>query len=455
MTTIFASQVLTRAGWMSSVRMQLRDGRIASLEPDAAAQPGDERHAAIVPAMPNLHSHAFQRGMAGLAETRGATQDDFWSWRDTMYRFAARMRPEQLEAVAGQAYMEMLESGFGRVGEFHYLHRDVDGGIYADIGEMSGRIAAAAQRAGIALTLLPVFYAHSSFGAQPPREQQRRFVSGVDDYARLIGRCRALLAPMPGARLGVAPHSLRAVTPEELAGVLQIARDLGAQTPVHIHIAEQVGEVRDCEAWCGARPVRWLLDHAPVDGRWCLVHATHVDEGEIAGMAAAAAVVGLCPVTEANLGDGIFPLPPLLERGGAWGIGSDSNVQIGAAAELALLEYSQRLSRRVRNVAARDGFSTGRTLFQRALLGGSRALAAGEPGLSAGAAADMVSLAAGSPALACRSSDALLDSWIFAAPAGSVDCVWVAGRKLVEGGRHLQREAIQRQYLQALQELCA
>lgn len=454
MTTIFASQLMTPDGWASSVRLQVADGLIASLEAQASARPGDEHHAVVVPAMPNLHSHAFQRGMAGLAETRGSTTDDFWSWRDTMYRFASRMRPEQLQAVAGLAYMEMLESGFCRVGEFHYLHRDLDGRPYADVAEMSARIAAAAQHTGIGLTLLPVFYAHASFGGVAPREQQKRFISSLDSYAQLIDRCRSLLAAVPGARLGVAPHSLRAVTPQELQAMQEIARGVDADAPVHIHIAEQTGEVRDCEAWSGARPVRWLLDHAPVDGRWCLVHATHVDQGEIAGMAASGAVVGLCPITEANLGDGIFPLTEFLDQGGAWGVGSDSNVHISAAAELSLLEYSQRLSRRVRNVVARHGASTGRTLYQQALEGGSRALGVAGAGLRVGAPADFLSLAADEPALASRSGDAWLDSWIFAAPASAVDCVWVAGRKQVAGGRHLQRDTIRNQYVKVLKELC-
>lgn len=454
-TTLFASRLLGSGGWICSARLQLREGRIASLEAGATVQLGDECHDVIVPALPNLHSHAFQRGMAGLTETRGGATDDFWSWRDTMYRFASRMTPEQLEAVASLAYMEMLESGFCRVGEFHYLHHDVDGRPFADPAEMSGRIAAAARHTGIALTLLPVFYAHSSFGGQAPREQQKRFISSVDSYGRLIGRCRALLEGLPGAQLGVAPHSLRAVTPEELAGVLAIARDIGPQAPVHIHIAEQTGEVRDCEAWSGARPVRWLLDHAPVDERWCLVHATHVDAGEISRLAASGAVVGLCPITEANLGDGIFPLPQFLEQRGRWGVGSDSNVHINAAAELSLLEYSQRLSCRVRNVVAVDGVSTGRTLFQSALEGGNQALAAAGAALSVGAPADMLSLAAGETALACRNDDTLLDSWIFAAPGSAVDCVWVAGQKLVEGGRHRQREVIRQRYLAALKELCS
>jgi formiminoglutamate deiminase len=454
MTTIHATQLLTATGWKSSVRLQIVDGRIAQLAA-GEAQAGDERHAVIVPAAANLHSHAFQRGMAGLAEIRGSATDNFWSWRETMYRFASRMTPEQLEAIASQAYAEMLEAGFSRVGEFHYLHRDVDGRSYADIGEMAQRLAAAAQRTGIALTLLPVFYAHASFGGLAPHAHQKRFLSSVEEYARLIERCRAIVAPLPRAGLGIAPHSLRAVTHEELTQVASIAQSLGAHTPVHIHIAEQMAEVDDCVAWSGRRPVRWLLDHFDVDARWCLVHATHVDDAELAGIAASGATVGLCPVTEANLGDGIFPLQSFIECGGRFGIGTDSNVHINLATELSLLEYSQRLARRIRNVVRLDDLSTGRALLQRASSGGSVALGEPDTGLTPGAAADMVSLAVEEPALLCRSGDQLLDSWFFAAPGNAIDCVWAGGRKLVEGGRHVQRDAIRRNYRDAMRELCA
>jgi formiminoglutamate deiminase len=450
MTTLFASELLTDAGWLHAVRVHVERGRVASLQSDAIPSPADERHAVIVPALGNLHSHAFQRGMAGLAESRGSSTDDFWSWRETMYRFAARMTPDQLEAVAGQAYAEMLEAGFGRVGEFHYLHHDVDGRPFADPGEMSARIAAAADRSGIALTLLPVFYAHASFDGTPPRAQQARFIHDVDGYARLLERCRAIVDGLPAGRVGVAPHSLRAVTPTELATVVQLA----AGSPVHIHIAEQLNEVAECVAWSGARPVRWLLDHAPVDRRWCLVHATHVDVNELADMAASGATVGLCPVTEANLGDGIFPVAELCAAGGTFGVGTDSNVAIGVAAELSLLEYSQRLSRRVRNVVGLDGCSTGRALFQRALAGGGRALGLPGEGIRPGAPADLVSLDARHPALLSRGGDALLDSWIFASVRSAVDCVWVGGRKVVANGRHVHAEAIRRDYDEAMEALC-
>ncbi|MET0292717.1 MAG: formimidoylglutamate deiminase [Steroidobacteraceae bacterium] len=450
MTTLFADELLTSEGWRTAARVTVDSGRIVSIETGVTPAAGEERHAVLVPTLGNLHSHAFQRGMAGLAEIRGSTKDDFWSWRETMYRFASRMTPPQLEAVASQAYAEMLEAGFGRVGEFHYLHRDVDGRAYGDIGEMSASIAAAAGQTGIALTLLPVFYAHASFGGLPPRPNQGRFIHDVDGYARLLERCREIVASLPAGVVGVAPHSLRAVTPEELRSVVALA---GA-APVHIHIAEQTHEVNDCIAWSGERPVRWLLDNADVDGRWCLVHATHVDEDEVAGMAASGATVGLCPVTEANLGDGIFPVVELCDAGGFYGIGSDSNVAISAVMELSLLEYSQRLSRRVRNVVGLENCSTGRALFQRALSGGGRALGAPGEGLCPGAPADFVSLDARHPALIRRTGDTLLDSWIFASVRSPVDCVWVNGSKVVADGRHVRAEEIRRNYDRAMEELC-
>ncbi|RYG87291.1 formimidoylglutamate deiminase [bacterium] len=451
MTTLFVSQLLTAQGWRTSARVSIAHGRIAALQFGVAPEPGDERHAVLVPTLDNLHSHAFQRGMAGLAETRGTSTDDFWTWRETMYRFASRTSPEQLEAIATQAYVEMLEAGYGRVGEFHYLHRDVDGRAYGDVGEMSARIAAAAEHSGIALTLLPVFYAHASFGGVAPRANQARFLNDVDGYARLLERCRAIVAALPEGRVGVAPHSLRAVTPGELQHVVALAGD----APIHIHIAEQTHEVDDCVAWSGARPVRWLLDHAPVDSRWCLVHATHVDADELTGLVASRSTVGLCPITEANLGDGIFPAAELDAGGGAFGIGTDSNVAIDLAGELSLLEYSQRLSRRVRNVLVHSGRSTGRALFERALFGGSRALGKASLGIAVGARADFVSLDASRPSLLSRSGDALLDSWIFASPRGAVDCVWVGGRQVVTNGRHVHAEVARSRFAKAMEELCA
>ncbi|MCW3476594.1 formimidoylglutamate deiminase [Limobrevibacterium gyesilva] len=448
MSSIHAAQALTPAGWRPDTRLTIAAGRIAAVETGVPAAPGDERHAVAVPGMANLHSHAFQRGMAGLAEIRGPSADSFWSWRELMYRFALGITPDQLEAVAAQLYVEMLEAGFTRVGEFHYLHHDTDGRPYASIAEMAARIAAAAGEAGIGLTLLPVFYAHSGFGGAPANERQRRFANDLDAFARLLEGCRQAVRPLGSAIVGVAPHSLRAATPAELAAISALSPD----APIHIHVAEQVKEVEDCLAWSGARPVEWLLDHAAIDARWCLVHATHMTEAETRRLAASGAIAGLCPVTEANLGDGTFNALSFLREGGRFGIGSDSNVLIGVADELRQLEYSQRLLHRSRNVLAAAGCSSGRTLYDAALAGGGIALGA-EAGLAPGAPADIVTLRAEHPAFVGRDGDGLLDAWIFATAAAPIDCVWAGGRKLVEHGRHVGRAPVEQRFRQAMEAL--
>jgi formimidoylglutamate deiminase len=444
---IHAKSALLPGGWQKDVRITINDGRISAIESGVPNQPGDETHAVVVPAMPNLHSHAFQRAMAGLTETRGPTEDSFWSWRTLMYRFALSMTPDQVEAVAAQLYMEMLEAGFGRVGEFHYLHHDIDGRSYGNIAELAERIAAAASETGIALTLLPVFYAHSGFGGAEPVEGQRRFINSVDSFSRLLEGCRKAVSLLPDSIVGIAPHSLRAVTPEELNIVSQMAPD----APLHIHISEQVKEVEDCITWSGKRPIEWLLSNADVTNRWCLIHATHMTPEETLGMAKSGAVAGLCPITEANLGDGTFPASAFLNAGGSLGIGSDSNVLIGVGEELRQLEYSQRLQHRARNVIAPANGSTGRTLFDAALKGGAQALGS-KTGLVAGLSADFVSLDMGdAPYL---ENDNVFDAWIFAGVI-KPDCVWVNGRKQVEVGRHVAREAISRRFRQTMASLVA
>ncbi|MEI9849860.1 MAG: formimidoylglutamate deiminase [Sphingomonas sp.] len=446
--SLWFETALVGEAWADRVRLTLARGRIAGIEAGAEPRPGDERHAIGLPGMPNLHSHAFQRSMAGLAEARGPGRDDFWSWRALMYRFVDRITPDDLEAIAAQAYAEMLEAGFTRVGEFHYLHHDVDGRPYADIAEMSGRIAAAAETSGIGLTLLPVFYAHGGFGGAPAGEAQRRFVSDPDGFGDLVERARAKLGD--DGLAGIAPHSLRALTLDELRAILPVA----GRGPVHIHLAEQVREVEDCLAWSGRRPVEWLLGEMPVGRDWCLVHATHVTDAERAALAASEAVAGLCPVTEANLGDGIFPAAAFLDEGGAIGIGSDSNVRIDAAEELRLLEYGQRLTARARNVLASPARpSTGARLFHAAVTGGAQALGVAG-GIALGGPADIVSLDAADPAFHARRGDALLDSLIFAARR-PVDCVWRRGVRQVSGGRHRHAEAIAARYRAALARLLA
>jgi formimidoylglutamate deiminase len=447
---LFFEQALLPQGWARDVRLAVDVGRLISVEAGAFAQPGDECHRIGLPGMSNLHSHAFQRGMAGFAEIRGSDADSFWTWREVMYRFVGRMTAEDIEAVAAQAYVEMLEAGFTRVGEFHYIHHDVSGVPYANIGELAERIAASAQLTGIGLTLLPVFYAHAGFGGRAPDPGQRRFINGIDGFSRLLDASRRAVVAQQGAVVGVAPHSLRAVTPEELDAILNLA----GNCPVHIHIAEQTREVDECIAWSGQRPLEWLFDHVAVDRRWCLVHATHATVDEIRRLAQSGAVAGLCPITEANLGDGTFDAPEFLNRGGAFGIGSDSNVLIGVSDELRQLEYSQRLAQRARNVMAGDAAaSTGRALFEAALDGGARALGVASAGLTAGAFADIVSLDAEHVALAGRSGDAVLDSWIFGAGRSLVDCVWARGCKVVKDGLHHGREAIALRFRRTLQGL--
>ena len=440
----FGSALLP-SGWQNDVGLTLSEGRIAAITAGTTPAPGAERHAIGLAGMPNLHSHAFQRAMAGRTERRGEAADNFWSWRVAMYHFVLAMTPDDLEAVASQLYAEMLEAGFTRVGEFHYLHHDRDGRPYAAIAEMAERLLAAAARTGIGLTLLPVLYAHANFGGTDPLPEQRRFVNDPDRFARLLEATRAAALRRPGTIVGIAPHSLRAVTPDELA----VVRPLAAGHPVHIHAAEQIKEVGDCIAWSGTRPVSWLLDHVELDGGWCLIHATHMTEAETDRLARSGAIAGLCPITEANLGDGTFGAAHFLLAGGRFGIGSDSNTEICAATELRLLEYSQRLRHNQRNVLAGQGASTGQTLFTAAVDGGAAALGVA-PGLRVGAPADIVALHADHPSYPGLDADRALDTWIFSAGKALVDCVWVGGEKLVEGGQHRARPAIAERYRAAL-----
>lgn len=451
---LWLESALLPGGWARHVRITGQDGNILRVEAQVDPADGDERHAVGIPGLPNLHSHAFQRAIAGLTERRGPTADSFWTWRELMYRFVERMDPDQLEAITALAFAQMLEAGFTRVGEFHYLHQDKSGVPFADPGELAGRVAAAAAESGIALTLLPTFYAHGGFGSLEPSARQRRFVTDLGRFARIVESCRSAARQLAGGNVGVAPHSLRAVAPAELPAVVALA----AGGPVHIHIAEQVREVEECVAWCGRRPLEHLFETIPVDNRWCLVHATHATPQELERIAASEAVVGLCPITEASLGDGVFPAQELQALRGRFGIGTDSNILLDAAAELQMLEYSQRLTRRARNVlAGNSGHSTGRSLFEAALAGGAQALRGGgvqgPVGLEAGAPLDLVSLDASHPALIERREDEILDSWIFAAGRNVIDCVWRAGEKVVSGGRHLQREAIVARYQRAVKAL--
>lgn len=433
-TAIFADEAFLPDGWRNDVRVTFAGAAIDSVTVAATPRPDDRRVQALIPGIANLHSHTFQRGMAGLAEQRGAATDSFWTWRDMMYRFALALSPDEVQAVAEMAAMEMLEAGFTRLGEFHYLHHAPDGRPYADPSELSQRILAAATATGIHLTLLPVFYAHSDFGGKAPLAAQRRFLHDIDAFCRLTDRMRAALT-RPGDRIGIAPHSLRAVTEADLSRLLD-AHPVG---PVHIHVAEQMREVEDCRAATGQRPVQFLLSRFPVNARWCLIHATHLTGAERQGVAASGAVSGLCPVTEANLGDGLFPASDFLSDGGRIGIGTDSNVEIGVAGELRMLEYGQRLSHRLRNVLSMGQGSTGGALIRAALAGGAQALGAPDPALRSGAPADLVALA--DPLALPSGGDRVLDRWVFGRDVG-VSEVWVGGAHVVTAGRHRDRDRI-------------
>lgn len=419
-------------------------GRISDVAIGTGAQPGDIRKAVAVPGLPNVHCHAFQRGMAGLAEHRGASDDDFWSWREVMYHFLDQLDPDDVEAICAMAYVEMLETGYTRVGEFHYLHNDVTGARYTNPAEMASRVVAAAGAAGIGLTLLPVFYAHSDFGGKAPNHGQRRFVSNLETFAALVDASRRLLSP--DDVIGIAPHSLRAVTSDELTALCTVH----PTGPMHIHAAEQLKEVEASLAFSGARPVEWLLDNAGVDARWCLIHATHLTVTETDALAASGAVAGLCPLTEANLGDGVFPGARFLAAGGRIATGTDSNILIDPAQELRALEYSQRLTHRARNVlASTEQRSVARRLFDATLAGGDQALGVSS-GLAVGLPADVVTLRGDHAALAGKRGDQLLDSWVFAAREGCVDGVWRGGRQVVASGRHIDAEPVTTRYLQVL-----
>ncbi|MDR3372093.1 MAG: formimidoylglutamate deiminase [Ancalomicrobiaceae bacterium] len=439
---LILDEALTPDGWQRDVLVAWADGVFTEVTPlaDAAGLPGVERVAGVaVPGVGNLHSHAFQRGFAGLTESRGGgAEDHFWTWREAMYRFANTIEPDDLRAIAALAQIEMLESGFTGVAEFHYVHHARDGRPYDDPAEMAAAVVAAAETTGIGLTLLPVFYAHGGFGGHPTHAGQRRFVTDLDDFAELHTSAAKAVVSLPGGRIGVAPHSLRAVSADELQALVSL-RQAG---PIHIHIAEQIAEVEDCLAATGQRPVDYLMDLVDVDANWCLVHATHVTQAEIARMAACRATVGLCPITEADLGDGIFPGVDLVAAGGNFGVGSDSNVLISLPQELRLLEQSQRLNDRARNRLTRPPKSTGRTLFDFAANGGAAALANGCGRIAVGATADLVVLDRTHPALIARDGDARLDAWIFACPDNPVRDIWTRGRHVVIAGRHVARDTV-------------
>lgn len=455
-SALFAAHALLPFGWARDVQL-VWDERGVLTEVRAGTQPAPaSRHATgpLVPGMPNLHSHAFQRAFAGLTEFRAAAasgDDSFWTWRDLMYRFALAVSPEQLEAIATQLYIEMLQAGYTSVCEFHYLHHTASGAPFDEPAEMALRLIAAAERAGIGLTLLPVLYQDAGFGGRPPRADQRRFINSVEALLDIVRRCAER-----GVRAGVAPHSLRAVSPHALSDLLGGLREIAPDAPVHIHIAEQLAEVDDCLAWSGARPVQWLLDNVPVDERWCLVHATHMTAVESQRVAARGAVAGLCPSTEANLGDGVFDAPTYLAANGRWGIGSDSHASVSVVDELRLLEYSQRLTQQRRNVfasAVQPGVAE--RLWLAAADGGARAAGRAIGALEVGRSADFVVLDVAGVHAGLTPPQTLASAVFAQTGQRAVHDVWVAGEPRVLSGRHALDADAQAAFIAARSQLLA
>lgn len=450
--TLHLAQALLPEGFAENVTLAIDNGTIMSVASGESAPAGATRLAGLtLPGMPNLHSHAFQRGMAGLAERRGAPEDSFWTWREVMYRFLDRLEPDDVQAIAAQAFVEMLEGGFTALAEFHYLHHDKDGRPYADIAAMAGAVAAAAEETGLGLTLLPVLYRYGNFGEAPAVHGQRRFVNDRDGYQRLVEASEKAIRHLPDARLGLAPHSLRAVSKDDLAWLTGF-RPSG---PFHIHVAEQTREVEDSVKITGRRPVELLTDHVALDERWCLIHATHLSDAEREAIAASGAVAGLCPITESSLGDGIFDGVRYHAAGGRFGVGSDSNIQIDAGAELRQLEYSQRLRDRRRSLLAEEEASTGRALWQNACTGGAKACGRAIGAIETGSRADLITLDLDHPALVGKSGEAALDSAIFAANALPLRDVLVGGRRVVEDGRHVARAAMAKRFGATMRRLLA
>ena len=467
-----ADHVWQPHGWLDDAVLEADEGRFlkgALLDVSAGVSQLAQRLGRFVlPGMPNLHSHAFQRAMAGLAERRGPSGDSFWTWREAMYSYASRVNPDTLRAIASQLYVEMLQAGYTQVCEFHYLHHQPDGQPYADPAAMSLALLEAAEEVGIGITLLPTLYMRGGFDGRALNERQKRFGHQVDSFLRLVERLRAQESTT--VRIGIALHSLRAVSEQAMVDVLDGVAKLppsrsgfpADMMPIHIHIAEQVAEVDECVALRGSRPVQWLLDHADINARWCLVHATHLDETEVRRLAESEAVAGLCPTTEANLGDGLFPLASFLRQGGRIGIGSDSHISVSPVEELRWLEYGQRLLSRSRNVAADvAGASVGETLLQAASSGGAQAsampigsLIGGDASVpSVGNRADWIVLDDASPLLAGRDQRNAIDTWLFSGNSRLVRDVFVNGRHVVRDFEHSGATRIAARFRAALGKL--
>jgi len=455
--TLYFRAALLAQGWAKNVAIEIDGGGLISSvnsNMDCAPDGAEFIEGTVLPGIQNCHSHAFQRTITGLTEQRLNPEDSFWSWRDSMYKLLGKIGPEELQAVAEQLYLDMLKQGYTGVAEFHYLHHNQNGEQYDDPAEMSHRVIAAAHTVGIQITHLPVFYCFSDFGGKPPESAQRRFIHSLDNFQQLLENLHGKYKSDANVQLGIAPHSLRAVDKAMLEGLIRCQDELNNQAPIHIHIAEQQREVNACIDFCGKRPVQWLLDNFNVNSRWCLIHATHLDLSEIQSLANSGAIAGLCPTTEANLGDGLFPAVDYLQQGGAFAIGSDSQVCVSPTEELRLLEYGQRLQQQQRTLLASEQQpSVGENLLRGALSGGAAALGINAGAIDTGKRADFLVLDDQHPSLYGKTGCALIDSWIFACNENPVKDVMVNGQWLVRNGHHEQQDSISERFRTAMDNI--
>jgi len=445
---LYAENILLNDGWASKQTITIEQGVITAI--DAGMIEGAEiAQGAVIPGMVNCHSHAFQRAFAGFSEQGSEGQDSFWTWRKIMYQFLAQLTEVDAKNIAKQLYIEMLKMGYTRVAEFHYLHHDIDGSAYnskaitdksASLATMAQAIFDAAQESGIGLTLLPVLYQHSGFGEQSPSEGQKRFINSTEQFNQLVSDCFTLSEQYSNTNVGIAPHSLRAVDKTSLLSAVEHVRRLDNQAPIHIHISEQQKEVDDCLEYFGKRPVQWLLDNVELDKHWCLIHATHIDEAERKGIIAKEAIAGICPTTEANLGDGIFPTTEFLAEKGTIAIGSDSHISVNPIEELRWLEYAQRLIKQQRAILATDEHaSVGQNLWQQAAMGGAQSTNSNTGCLAIGKQADLLVLDKDKTKLFANANQQLLDSMIFASQQNPVSYVMVNGIWQIKAQQHVEQ----------------
>ena len=447
---IFSQRARLADRWAENVRVTVSDGQIEKIEIGVKPDSADTKVDTLLPALTNLHSHSFQRAMAGMTEYRSAGRENFWTWRELMYRFLDHLTPEDIFAIAALTFMEMQKSGYASVGEFHYIHHQKSGHAYDNPAELSERIIEAANLTGIGLTHLPVLYTYGGLQNQTLEGGQLRFGNSVDDICKIVSISQKTIGLLPAdARVGIAPHSLRATSPSDIQEFLNCYTDM----QVHMHIAEQTKEVSEVVEAFGARPVEWLLEHHAVDTKWCLIHATHMTQAETIGLAKTGAVVGLCPITESNLGDGIFDGPIFLKANGKFGIGSDSNINISLTEELRTLEYSQRLRDQQRNVMIQGDGSVGEALYLGAANSGAQALAREAGSIAPGKLADLIAIDSSHPSLCALHDIQLMDGLVFAAKDTVITDVWSAGRHQVRNGMHVAEDTIKASYFDTISTL--